>query len=178
MRTTSSRCSLLIAIGMAAVLGCSDGGGPHEVEFFGDDGVSSVCLQEVETNGSARTQGMTVELECHGGLKEVPAPTTTGLVWVMQLTLDLDINKMACDHHMVFWIRNPLVGEAKMSSHFIEDVSTYTGLYSGELGSLRFTNGSSLEITSVDPTVTGRFSVELEDGTVFSDGHFEVTPTR
>ena len=169
--------ALLIVL---AALGCAENDGPSELEYFGDTAGAggSACLQDVPTNGTAKLQGMTVELRCDGKITDVAAPTSTGLVWVPQLTLDLDINLMVCDHHIVFWIRNPQVGEAQLGGKSIEGVSTYTGLYSGELGSEPLTKNSSLEITSVDPTVTGTFSVGLADGAVFTNGHFEVTPTR
>ena len=180
MSTTPLPRLLLVLLCVLAILGCSEDDGVGELEYFGDTGGGggSACLQDQPTNGTAKLQGMTVELKCDGKVSEVATPTSTGLVWATQLTLDLDINQMDCDHHLFFKIRNPRVGEAQLGGQFIEGVSTYTGLYSGELGNESFTKDSSLKITSVDPTVIGTFTVRLADGTVFADGHFKVTPTR
>lgn len=161
--------------------GCDGDDGPSSLEYFGDVPAAGggACLQDEPTNCAVQLQGMTVELKCHGEMSEVAAPTSTGLVWAPQLTLDCSISTATCAHHLVFWIRNPRVGVGQPTGKFIEAVPTYTGVYSGDLSPAEaIRQNSSLEITSVDPTVTGTFSVELEDGAVFSGGHFEVTPTR
>jgi len=156
---------LTLAVGLCPGTGC-----------FGDGDGGDACLQGGASNASARVNGMKVEFIGTSKVDQAMAPTPVGPVWVPQWTLYLDINLVECDHRLAFMVRNPGPGVADMSSHSVEGVSTYTAIYSGELGAESITNESTFEITSYGSTVSGKFKAVLPDGTVFEDGKFSGIP--
>jgi hypothetical protein len=157
-------------------LGCFDspGDSPGEEE---DDG-NSACLQDTETNASAKVHGGKIEMHATSNMVQATCTTPTGIIWCDQLTLVFYSGKLGCHHKLTFWIRNPTPGAAKMGLNFIEGASSYTGLCAGDEGPNSLTSESALTVKSIDSKVSGTFTAVLENGTIFSSGKFTDVPVN